>query len=534
MNTYMWKAERIFTERIPTNYLTALRRSDRKSLGSFAPGITKTGALSTYSDHIAEVIISSIPMAPTTTGVFTPMAYGGYLVSEVGTPTPVPSPIVLSGKDRKQSNGHKWRNAPKTGDIVISDFERLRMMLTFTNGSAPTLGAFAFKNIGIDYIMAVLGIPKETDGKISYYDVGGEHLVRSGSGGVDLRYVETSFSDTMTVYDGGFTIKPFQDFLDSPKSWYSYDFHPEITKTLAEANMATLDVLTSLAEMPETVKSIYDGLKFMLKGLRDVKRKRFSILNKSKKLKIEYERRIFRSEYESRQQFLKARNDKARRTIANRAALKKKQLSNDLRNSLNALMTASANVWLTYRYSIETTVFMIEDAIDSLHFDKDKLFFRWKARLQGTLDLPVLANFTKKGVVNLEERVFIKRAFAKGSMFTQNLSASLFVTAWELIPLSFVLDWIINIGDFIATSTSSTLNKKYTEGSTLSLKPSGAITYNCVNGSSVTVELKGYKRECINPNDYCRLNINPDITGKRQIDALALSWGIFFKKVWKY
>lgn len=529
-----WKAKRIFTERLPGTYFTAYRKSDMADMGRFYPGITNTGPLAEFSDFVAHFIESSLPLAPVTVAEkFSSTMYGGYGLVETGQPSPVPADLILSSPIVKTNNGIKWREAPSQGTIVVSDFQRMQILLSFENGGRVSESDSTFHSVSCVNIMPVMQIPLQRKNGKDYYDIQGEYFLKP-SGACNIVYTRTSITDEVTAYDDGFQPKVLQQFLDNPKAFYSYEFHSKATEVVAEANTGTLDILTSLAELPETIKSIYDGLKFMLKGAKDVKRKRLSFLNKSKKLKLEHQRRVFRLEYESRKEFLKARNDKTRKLIAAKLKLAKRQLGNDLKLSLKALTSAAADVWLNYRYNIEPTVLMIEDAIDALHFDKNKFFHRWRGRLQSILTFPDMPFFSKSGQATMEERIFIKRAFQAGISGFQNLSASIFVTAWELIPLSFVVDWIVNVGDFIATSASGSLNKDYKQGATKSLQAEGVITYTGVNQTKVTATLSGYTRSVINPNDLCRLAINPDVSGKRQIDALALSWNIFLKKNWKF
>lgn len=511
---------------------TAYRRSDGKDMGWFYQSTT-SGPLAGIAQHVRNMYTTSFPIAPwTSRSSHDQNMYGGFDVKEVGNPAPTPSPLVLSGNDIKSNNRELMKIAKRDNLIVVSDYERIRMLCTFKNGGKVIPGRTTWYTVSIHAVCAVLGIPSIIVPKIGLcYDVGGEYLVSYG-GSMYVTYELQERTDDITAYEDGFDVQNLKDFLNNPNGMFHGSLHSEVTSVVAEANTSTLDLLTSLAEMPETVRSIYDGLKFMLRGLKDVKQRNLAFAHKSKKVRIEHERRVFRLEYESRNAYLKARNERERRMIQAKKAQKLKQLENDVKRNIDDIIKEAASVWLNYRYNIEPTFMMIEDAIDT-YFEKDALFKRWSSRVIYQLDSPPIDGFELKGQYDLIQRVFIKRCFVKGMPFGHSLSANIFTTAWELIPLSFVYDWIINIGDFIATSASSTLSKVSIEGSTLSLKCDGQVNYTGKNNTVVTCELKGYKRIKINPNDYCRLVINPDISGKRQIDAIALSWQIFVKRIWK-
>lgn len=514
---------------------TAYRRSDMKDMGWFHPSSTLNGPLLPIAQKVLSLYRASLPVAPTTASPrFDGSMYGGYNVKETGDKTPVPPLQILSGPELSANNGDAWRNSKRDETIVVSQFARTKLSLEFSNGGNKVSDADTHNSVAITAVCLVMGYPLiNVEGKPLHYDIGGDFLI-GHAGSCYVRYERSKQDDLITAYTEGFISTPLQEFMDGAlKTWWDDSLHGEVTEVLATANTSTLDLLTSLAEMPETVRSIYDGLKFMLRGLKDVKSKRFSLLEKSKRVRIEYERRIFRAEYESRKAYIAARNARERRIIQAKLAQSKKQLKNDLDRTLKGLLDALASVWLNYRYNIEPTVMMIEDAID-VYFEKENLFKRWSSRVLHSLEAPVIPGFSKSGGFDSAQRVFIKRGFSKGLPFGQSLSASIFTTAWELIPLSFVLDWIVNVGDFIATSSANTLSKVCTEGSTISLKVSGTVTYTGVRfGSTVACKLSGYQRLPINPNDYSRLILNPDISGLRIIDSLALSWNLFFKKVWK-
>lgn len=128
----------------------------------------------------------------------------------------------------------------------------------------------------------------------------------------------------------------------------------------------------------------------------------------------------------------------------------------------------------------------------------------------------------------------IKRKFENKTELSgllRQYSANAFLTAWELIPLSFVIDWFVNIGNMLS-STLGNNQFDYVEAATISLKVANAnFGYTHESGASVSVEIKGYQRNVIDPRDYCRFEFAPDVSGDRTYDAIALSWNLAVSKL---
>ena len=130
-------------------------------------------------------------------------------------------------------------------------------------------------------------------------------------------------------------------------------------------------------------------------------------------------------------------------------------------------------------------------------------------------------------------RVFIKRSIGRDQIKLGDiLQTNAFVTAWELIPLSFVVDWVINVGNAISVFTTPAF--QHAEGATISWRvDTDLVFYHEESGASVHARVKCYNRRVITPSDYCRVLILPDISPVRQLDAAALSWKMFIQKVFK-
>lgn len=174
-----------------------------------------------------------------------------------------------------------------------------------------------------------------------------------------------------------------------------------------------LDVLTNVAELPKslkTIKSLYEDI-----GV--------------------YTKRILSE--------IKKSNPKAKNF---------KDLSNELQNK-----------WMEYRYGIMPMVYTIQDIEKTIR----NQFISFKTgRSVISVDLAkkpplFMGRLAHREAFDVVEGSLTIKAVCKAK-FTNSLSSALytiqanpFVTGWELLPLSFVVDWFINIGDVISHNTSS-------------------------------------------------------------------------------
>lgn len=72
-----------------------------------------------------------------------------------------------------------------------------------------------------------------------------------------------------------------------------------------------------------------------------------------------------------------------------------------------------------------------------------------------------------------------------------------FVTAWELTTLSFVVDWFLNVGDFIVAHTAVDLSS--TSGYCTSVKIDTVETYELVDEGSKTAPAVADRKPCLGP-----------------------------------
>ena len=165
-----------------------------------------------------------------------------------------------------------------------------------------------------------------------------------------------------------------------------------------------------------------------------------------------------------------------------------------------------AEIWLSYRLSIEPSILTLVDFVESLR-SLSVDYYRWRGRSQQDLtdrltDLTkrLLPSWELRSVPSCDYHVFIKRGFTEMGMIPPSWSANFATTAWELVPLSFMIDRVISIGNFISGIT--TQSSWTYEGATQSWKLNGDIALlHPSTGCRVNLRTSGYKRNVINPSN---------------------------------
>lgn len=461
--------------------------------------------------------------------------FGPYAITIAGNPTPVPPAKILSSKVIRQNN-RPYLKRQQNGEIVVSDYQRFQAALSFTNGGTVTPLGDRF--VGQKHTQTLT-----TQGFTAGQNWLNGRSVTQGAGNVEIAgyfnitYERQRRTDSLTAYDVGWNDEVIESFLNTLHTFVDSKVKAnQIMTVLGEANRKTVDILTAAAELPETTISCLNGLKAILKIYRDAKRREFSLLTKEKRVKLEHEQRVLRINYESHIEYVAARNERSRKIVEKRRQRAIAQARADLKKTLVSIADAIASVWLNFRYNIMPNVYLVEDLVKA-NENWLRQYERWSDLERVEVEAPDMPGFKKSGSLLVECRAFIKRYFEQVNGLNSALShfsANPFLTAYELIPLSFVLDWVVPVGNLLSASLGSN-HVDYRQASTYSYKvnDSRVVYIHELSGASVEVIFKGYKREVINPSDYCQLLFMPDISPVRVYDAVALSWSIAVSKLFK-
>lgn len=266
------------------------------------------------------------------------------------------------------------------------------------------------------------------------------------------------------------------------------------TETLAEANAATLDLLTTLAEMPKTVRYILGRIKDFCKIITEYQ--------EVKKLRL-----------------TKYRNKKKRESLNNYGSYVNKK-------SINDTTDAALSVWMEYRYAIMTIVYSLQDFHSYLLTLKDvykttRKRYSYKAPLDW-FQIPSGWTIIENSV-DVNDRVWIKRKYDPGSIIDtllKQLQTNVFKTAWELIPLSFVVDWFVNVGVLIDALTA--YSPYLQESQMCSREARGKIIIER-EGTRVELQVNTYHRYKLKDSPISFFNIENGLDFVRTIDAIALT-----------
>lgn len=317
------------------------------------------------------------------------------------------------------------------------------------------------------------------------------------------------FSINGTVYRGGRVLSPHDEVTrivqDDDTCLYNPDAHLDriatrwenihtdvdgltVQTALASANEGQYAILATLAEIPEGWLQALSGIKSCLKMYKEAREKDVRLTNRLSRLR-------------------KIQNP----TLA-------------VRQEIKNILDASADVWLTYRLAIAPTVGAISDWLE-LDTNPDlPLFLRYRETLVGHFDV----GYDSVHNVNCVQRAFIKRKY---NSFVASLGWGSLSAVWELVPMSFVIDRFIKIGDFITAHTSPNLS--VAQGATYSWKVSGGTNITICN-RSVDISVSGYTRRLINPSHYCGISFPNERSPSQNADHMALAWKLFLGDIFTH
>lgn len=172
-----------------------------------------------------------------------------------------------------------------------------------------------------------------------------------------------------------------------------------------------------------------------------------------------------------------------------------------LLRSTDKALQAIGRKWMAYRYAVMPLVYSYKD-ISSLLNEKDTLFrtFRSKRdvspRALGPSPNQAGFRIEKNTSGNCTVRTTVKMGYTAASISSASrVSFNPFVTAWELTTLSFVVDWFLNVGDFIVAHTAVDLSS--TSGYCTSVKIDVVETYELVDQRSVTIPARAAQSPCL-------------------------------------
>lgn len=252
-------------------------------------------------------------------------------------------------------------------------------------------------------------------------------------------------------------------------------------EALDENFSGIMDLLTEVAEAPETVKYLFDCLKRILSLYIDT-RKKVKMAAMAHKAK--------------------GGNKRGKGRVSN------KEFIDEI-----------ASLWMQFRYAATPIGYSIEDALKLL--ESKPLAYVTTRKREDTPFSETIGGITYKGVI--EHRYYVK---SRLRLTSASLTRTSFVkTLYELTPGSFVVDWVFPLGQLLGsldTPKSAEQVAVLYSKRVRSLELVGMGYANCdYYVAQTTNEIP----------DGIGFDVN--LSFKRVVDSAALSWSLFIKQHWK-
>lgn len=316
---------------------------------------------------------------------------------------------------------------------------------------------------------------------------------------------------------------PLLDFRSDP-DWF--ECTPAITECGTRLVQAQADVLTAIAEMRETIEGLQSNVLRTAGWIKDLlahnkSRHESALLGRLSPLfdlgsKRAFDRRIKR-----------LIRKKQKQEAAKRLRIENKYGNHSAGEAGDRLVKH----WLDAQYGIQPAVLTINDLLETLQREK-RVFQRARVawtphfRPQEISGWEILDHSTNTGWV-------WGKAKSDLSTYLGSLASygrfNLPLTAWERIPLSFVIDWLFPIGDILSSlrigdfdKPQITMTRSFKrEVNVTMVKETAAATY--------TVQVTGYvySRLLTSPGEgILQLGLTPNLNlaWEHWVTAFALSW----------
>lgn len=327
-----------------------------------------------------------------------------------------------------------------------------------------------------------------------------------------------------------------------------------ITKVTAKAKEAEYDLLTELGELPETIKMFHDLIKGLKRPLELVRKHKLS-LQKAKEWERDWRKQLskLRKQYEKartveRKKMLQSRYDTLFKKQNPFGWLWRRKKRESLVGYASKGITKASETWLLYRYGVMPLWYSARDIVEALN-KRSQVFKTTRAHVEekrqeefgswntGPFGMKQPLNY--KFVIDYEfvDRITYKQCF-DGNVIGRLIGVNPLVTAWELTTLSFVVDWFIQVGDFLqaispsfAQQTEVVYSRKLKGTVRTVQNPTSPPTFDPGTVFKSKIKLEGvsgtfesYHREVIDPMSHLTIPRETVLNWKRELDAFALTW----------
>lgn len=451
---------------------------------------------------------------------------------------PTVHPGFLWGTVEKHKT-QDFRKKVLSGDIVVNPYQKHTASITFDNpipiiidkGECPNFGypGTWFNNTGRRYFPYNSNNFIPRNGK--FYTVNQYVSRRHGElVGYDLptNYISEEQLESR--------LKVLVPVLDDPSF---------VQDTFADANGRSVDFLTSVFELPETILSIGDVWKSVRKSIQSFITKR-NLNDKERKQFLARHAGIVNNARIKRQQYAKqianfTKDKDIDGLIPSDASYLKrlqqslaywdrriKTLDKEKTNVLLKLATALSNLWLRFRYEIMPNIYLAQDLAATAE-SQWNVFQTERNKFIGSYEAPILDGFSFEGTSQVTWKCMVKYGYSKTAQNLRDLrkafSTNAFLTIWELGKLTFVLDWFFSVGSYLGAAFGRP-SLAVTDGATLSSKWVIDGTYTHLSsGTSFKYKYEGYIRRVVTSQEFEGIFFRINLNWKRYADAGALLFG---------
>lgn len=433
-----------------------------------------------------------------------------YTYISYGSTLEIPKPFTSKLNFKvKSNNGKLWQAAKSDPTIIVVSPYNVGTVdiivepkvsdsyITHDKYTSPNLLDLGF-------------VPVKSGPAQGLFQIGSYYFVTTGHIAIDFEWFKRVFTPPPPLLANDLYGKIRGSFCKDPGL---------VTSTVAKADTACMDVLTALAELPETARSILSGFSMVVNAIKDLKKGRLS-LSKAHEKRLQYiQKKNLLTISQLELKLKNARSPGESRYFKRKIDQANRNLSITRQRAIEEFTTALASIWMNFRYNIMPNIYMIEDLqnlVDSyfatFHTERDKLVSSVKVEL----------NTWKPVEVEIRHHCVIKRLIDPNLRFSSLTSANFAKTLYELMPLSFVVDWFINIGDIITAVSSP--NYSLREGAVYGWKVSSNFTMKHEAGFVANIKMDILQRDVIDPSNHIGLSLNWDLSLFRKLDALALIW----------
>lgn len=444
-----------------------------------------------------------------------------------GDPVP-PSPVYLIGT-RIKAFSPDFNARRRNGEIVLNPYFISEIIATpydsFVINDEGPCPWWVDRSMMLD--LSNFNVPKAPAPCNNYYRVGGQNIYsfthyqrRHGT----VSRVASPW-DYVTEQQVRSYFETYTNTLDNPNL---------VQDVLADLNARSVDFLTSVMELPETIVSmgeILRGCKRMIQRFISKKsriekaadaRRTFFLAN-SKAISLAIHRLEIQLEGLG---FGKKRN----RILSRIRFLRKQSKANDksYKNVAVEMSTALSSLWLKLRYEIMPNIYLAEDLADTAK-KRTTIFQTGRGKYITDGWLPQFPGFECSGSVSTTFKFMAKYGYSPYDTTMSELkrafSANPFLTAWELGRLTFVLDWFFSVGSMLSAKFGKP-SLAVQQGFFLTQKNVINLVYtHSATGCKFTVSGSNYRASPVFLEEFLGIFPLINLNWKRLVDSSALMWG---------